>query len=151
MLILFVIRKLSFSRLGTLTFIYFRFNGATTKPETPSNFPHKYVRSLGNYKNSPFVTGHSGSSTYGLKTEILNYSTSTWVQADDYPFSNTAEYVTVDIYCFNLHVTCSILFFKNCILCYGFYWWKRFHHRWPYGWFTKPLINNCRIQRRKLE
>merc|ERR1712176_432648 len=70
------------------------FNGATTKEETPSNVPHRHVRSLGNYKNSPFVTGHdtgsgTGSSTYGLKTEILNYSTSTWVQADDYPYSNT--------------------------------------------------------------
>ena len=122
MLILLVIRKLSFSCLGTLNFKYFSFNGATTKPETPSIFPHKYVRALGNYKNSPFVTGHSSSSSgYGLKTEILNYATSTWVQADDYPFSNTDEYVTGDIYCFNLHVTCSILFFKNCILCYGFY------------------------------
>merc|ERR1712176_681554 len=68
------------------------FDGATTKPETSSIFPHKTVRALGNYKNSPFVTGHSSSSSgYGLKTEILNYSTSTWVHADDYPFSNTNE------------------------------------------------------------
>ena len=97
MLILLVIRKLSFSRGETLNFIFFSFNGVTTKAETPSNFPHKYVRSLGNYRNSPFVTGHEGSSTYGLKTEILNYATNTWVQADDYPFSNTNEYVTGDI------------------------------------------------------
>ena len=86
-------------RNSDLQISFFRFNGATTKAETSSNFPHKEVRSLGNYRDSPFVTGHSGSSTYGLKTEILNYQTNLWVQAEDYPFSNTNEYIAGDI-CF---------------------------------------------------
>ena len=42
---------------------------------------------LGSYRNSPFVTGQD-SSTNGLKTEILNYGSGVWEQADDYPFSN---------------------------------------------------------------
>ena len=29
----------------------------------------------------------------GLETEILDYSTSTWVQVDDYPFSDNDRYV----------------------------------------------------------
>ena len=76
MLYLCVIRKLSFLSGGTRIFKYhfYSFNGATTKAETSSYFPHKTF-ALGNDRDSPFVTGHFGSSTCGLKTEILNYWT----------------------------------------------------------------------------
>ena len=48
--------------------------------------------SLGSYRNSPFVTG-GYSSTYGLKTEILDYEAGQWNIAADYPFSNSDRYV----------------------------------------------------------
>ena len=70
------------------------FNGETFKTEPSSKFPHGYVYALGSYRNSPFVTGHY--STNGLKTEILNYGSEEWVQADDYPFSNGNMYVSKD-------------------------------------------------------
>ena len=43
--------------------------------------------SLGNYKNSPFVSGHD-SNTNGLTTEILDYEAGEWSSAADYPFSS---------------------------------------------------------------
>jgi len=50
------------------------------------------VRALGNYKNSPFVTGDmTYKSTHGLKTEIMDYENGEWVQMKDehdYPFAN---------------------------------------------------------------
>jgi len=63
------------------------FDGKTFKTEPSSKFSHAYVYALGSYRKSPFVTGH-GSSTNGLKTEILNYKAGYWYQADDYPFSD---------------------------------------------------------------
>ena len=66
---------------------FFRFNGETFKTEASSKFPHNFVYALGFYRNSPFVTGRSGT-PYGLKTEILNYESEEWEQADDYPFAN---------------------------------------------------------------
>ena len=49
-------------------------------------FPHFEVQSLGSYRQSPFVTGGSIPPN-ALKTEILNYQSGQWLQADDYPFS----------------------------------------------------------------
>ena len=53
--------------------------------------------SLGSYRDSPFVTGgYAGwgnTAIDGLETEILDYASGTWVQADDYPFSDTGRYV----------------------------------------------------------
>ena len=72
----------------------FSFDGVTFKKEKSSEFPHRRVSALGNYKNSPFVTGHLSStgvtdgSIIGLRTEILDYENSRWVQAKDYPFPN---------------------------------------------------------------
>ena len=66
----------------------FRFDGATFKTEPSSQFSHLYVGALGSYRNSPFVTG-GYYSTDGLKTEILFYDIGEWIQAPDYPFSNT--------------------------------------------------------------
>jgi len=63
------------------------FNGETFKTEPSSKFSHQYVRALGSYRKSPFVTGHY-SKTNGLKTEILHYEAGYWYQVDDYPFSN---------------------------------------------------------------
>ena len=50
---------------------------------------------LGSYRNSPFVTGH-GSSINGFRTEILNYGSEEWEEADGYPFSNGDRYVSKD-------------------------------------------------------
>ena len=63
--------------------------------------------SLGSYRDSPFVTGSfatgrlawqrgsGGVAVNGLETEILDYSSGTWVQAEDYPFSESDRYVLV--------------------------------------------------------
>ena len=72
-----------------------RFNGETFKTEPSSQFPHYKVYALGSYRNSPFVAGHD-SSTNGLETEILNYGSEEWEQAEDYPFSNGDRYVSKD-------------------------------------------------------
>ena len=72
-----------------------RFNGETIKTEASSKFPHENVYALGSYRNKPFVTGHD-SSNNGLKTEILNYGSEEWEQAEDYPFSNGDRYVLID-------------------------------------------------------
>ena len=71
---------------------YLRFDGVNFTREESSIYPHNEVRSLGNYRNSPFVTGQSNAIN-GLKTEILNYETNTWVEVDDYPFSNGDRFV----------------------------------------------------------
>ena len=88
-----VTRKLYFDNLSS-TFVtnicqcsILRFDGVNFKKETSSLFEHLDVWSLGNYQDSPFVTGHH-SSTDGLKTEILDYESAEWTQAADYPFSN---------------------------------------------------------------
>ena len=65
----------------------FSYDGTTLTTEASSTFPHGKTYALGNYKDSPFITGRDASSS-GLKTEILNYQTSTWVEKDDYPFSS---------------------------------------------------------------
>ena len=55
--------------------------------------------SLGSYRDSPFVTGSFATGTTasspvnGLETEILDYASGTWVQAEDYPFSRNDRYV----------------------------------------------------------
>ena len=67
------------------------FDGTNFQTEASSLFPHQHVGpALGNYRDSPFITG----GTESLKTEILDYATSTWVQKEDYPFSHTNEYVS---------------------------------------------------------
>ena len=51
---------------------------------------------LGSYRDSPFVTGSFATGTVavnGLETEILDYASGTWVQAEDYPFSRNDRYV----------------------------------------------------------
>ena len=70
------------------------FDGVNTKVETSSTYPHgRTGLQLGSYRNSPFVTGHHHVSVgvSGFKTEILNYSTNTWVEEDDYPFSHGSK------------------------------------------------------------
>ena len=66
--------------------IFFSFDGTNFKTEPSSQYPHWDVRALGNYRKSPFVTGHD-SSPNGLKTEILDYEAGQWNQAEDYPFA----------------------------------------------------------------
>ena len=70
----------------------FSFDGTNFKAEASSKFSHVYVTALGNYRDSPFVTG-GNLATYGLKTEILDYGARIWNQADDYPFSIGDRYV----------------------------------------------------------
>lgn len=66
---------------------FFSFDGTSTHREAYTEFGH-HKTALGNYRNSPFVTGGSdqGGGASGLKTEILDRESGTWVQADDYPF-----------------------------------------------------------------
>ena len=84
-------------RLLDLNFIknfFISFDGINTKPEASSNFKHNRT-ALGKYRNSPFVTGHVYPTTGPpLKTEILDYQTSTWVEVEDYPFSWGGKYVS---------------------------------------------------------
>ena len=72
---------------------YFRFDGVDFKPEAASHYGHQMVRALGNYKNSPFVTGSQYQRNGYLKTEILDYESRTWIEVDDYPFSSGDKYV----------------------------------------------------------
>ena len=72
---------------------FFSFDGETFKTEASTKFLHQNVMALGSYRNSPFVTGH-GSSTNGLKTEILNYKSGTWEEGIEYPFSNGNRYIS---------------------------------------------------------
>ena len=71
----------------------FSFDGTTFQSEASSIFPHK-ICPLGNYKDSPFVTGHHPG---GIQTEILDYEAGSWIQVDDYPFSNANEYVSLTV------------------------------------------------------
>ena len=63
------------------------FDGTNFQSEPSSLFPHHHAQALGNYMDSPFATGGTDS----LKTERLDYGTSTWFELDDYPFSPTNE------------------------------------------------------------
>ena len=72
---------------------FWSFDGVNLKTEISSNFPHRYVFSLGIYKKSIFVTGDD-SQTFGLKTEKLETGAASWVQLDDYPFA-TDRFVQV--------------------------------------------------------
>ena len=67
---------------------FFRFDGSDFKIEPSSNFGHAYLMALGVYRGQPFVTGDHLSSSLGLKTEILDYSSKQWNVAADYPFSS---------------------------------------------------------------
>ena len=71
------------------------FDGTNFQSETSSLFPHRYVLALGNYRDSPFAVGNYPT---GLETEVLDYATRTWVQGDDYPFSNNNQYVLYTIF-----------------------------------------------------
>ena len=69
---------------------YSSFNGDQFKNQPSSQFRHKNVMNLGNYRGSPFTTGFHQSRTqpvHGLKTEILDHQAQKWIQANDYPFS----------------------------------------------------------------
>ena len=71
-------------------------DGETFKTEAPTVFTHYLAMSLGSYRDSPFVTGSSAYGSVaqdGLETEILDYASGTWVQAEDYPFSRNDRYV----------------------------------------------------------
>ena len=65
------------------------FDGTTVQREASSTHQHARVFNMGNYKNSPFVTGHHfpDDNASGFATEIFNYENSEWVQVQDYPFS----------------------------------------------------------------
>ena len=53
---------------------------------------------MGNYRDSPFVTGSGsseefGSSLHGLATEIFDYRAKEWYQADEYPYSTGDRFI----------------------------------------------------------
>ena len=52
---------------------------------------HAYTYALGNYRNSPFITGNFYYAIDGLKTEILNYAGGDWIEGPEYPFSNGGD------------------------------------------------------------
>ena len=66
--------------------MFFRFNGNSFKTEPSSKYSHENVGALGNYRGSPFVTGGNTGVKKRTVTEILNYKSQEWNQADDYPF-----------------------------------------------------------------
>jgi len=65
------------------------FDGTSITTEVPSTYHHRRVYGLGNYLDSPFVTGSDYNSASYLKTEILDYDTDTWEVKEDYPFSTS--------------------------------------------------------------
>jgi len=71
------------------------FNGETFKREASSKYQHGYVYALGNYRNSPFVTGNNYYHEDLLKTEILNYGKGEWEEGLEYPFSPGDRYVSL--------------------------------------------------------
>ena len=87
------------TKLESLRNYFLSFDGVTTQLETSSNFPHYRALALGNYRDSPFITGDYTTPSAYLKTEILNYETDTWVEVADYPFSTNryAKYKCVVI------------------------------------------------------
>ena len=54
-----------------------------------SKYSHRQTRGLGNYKGKALTTGCSDSNDpeCDVKTEILDMTTMTWFDADDYPYS----------------------------------------------------------------
>ena len=70
--------------------VFISFDGTNFITEASSQFSHSDVWALGNYQNSPFVTG-GNLLTNGLKTEILNYEAGQWSLAKDYPFAENGD------------------------------------------------------------
>ena len=71
--------------------------------ESASKLNHQWC-AMGNYRNSPFVTGSSSMSEnftwneYGVKTEIFDYRANQWNRADDYPFSTGDRFTVINFY-----------------------------------------------------
>ena len=88
-----VIANRKFEYKATLAEKFFcSFDGTTVQGEASSTHQHARVFNMGNYKNSPFVTGHhypdhNSDNSSGFATEIFNYDNNEWVQVQDYPFS----------------------------------------------------------------
>lgn len=65
-----------------------RFDGVDFKMENSSNHDHAFVRELGSYKGTPFITGGWNSNDDNhKKTEIYNQTTKEWDEAPEFPFS----------------------------------------------------------------
>ena len=78
-----------------LKYYFSSWNGETFQTEPSTTFTHRLTNSLGSYRDSPFITGSFGEGLVpsGLETEILDYASGTWDQAEDYPFSENDRYV----------------------------------------------------------
>lgn len=61
---------------------YFSFNGVTFKKEPSTQAGHQNVFALGNFKDSPFITG-SDFTYFGVTTSILNYEQGVWLSTWD--------------------------------------------------------------------
>ena len=85
-----VTRKLTAKLIFNHLF-FFSFDGTNFTTEPSSQYSYQYVYALGNYRDSPFVTGGS----YDLTTEILDYEARTWNFESNYPYSwaNAYRYV----------------------------------------------------------
>ena len=77
-----------------------------------SNYPHKWILTMGSYKGLPFATGSF--LPHNKKTEIYEFGNHYWKEAKDYPYNDGEEWVFELI----LHVTCHMNFgLHRC-------WWR---------------------------
>ena len=65
-----------------------RFDGVDFKMENSSHHHHDFVRELGSYKGTPFITGGwSSNADNHVKTEIYNQATKEWNEAPEFPYA----------------------------------------------------------------
>ena len=98
---------------------FFRYDGKNFIRSRSTNYTHKDVIGLGNYRGQPFTTGGQGNAD----TEILTISTDRWFSGTNYPFSNRLNRTRV-VYLILIYSVQYLLLFNS--VC----WWKGLHYRW---------------------
>ena len=71
----------------TLYYFIHSFDGQIYQPVGDSTNYHRYTYGIANYRGNALTTGSF--SPANKKTEILDMTTMTWSDADDYPFTST--------------------------------------------------------------
>ena len=81
--------KINADLLNLYNFLY-RFDGNTNfiiNTKSSSNYPHRWILTMGSYKGLPFVTGSF--LPHNKKTEIYEFDD--WRGAEDYPYNDGEE------------------------------------------------------------
>ena len=66
------------------------FDGENFQNEASSIHFHTFVKTLGSYRNQPFVTGgYFDHTSYHVKTEIYNENLNRWMPGPDFPYSKS--------------------------------------------------------------